>query len=92
MITSKELEASKICSELMSQARESISHSNCNIYFWTDSMVVFGWTSNPDLKLARFVKRRVDCMLRVASCEAWKYVITTQNPADKGTLETARKI
>ena len=30
-------------------------------------------------------------MLCVASCEAWKYVNTTQNPADEGTLETACK-
>ena len=29
-------------------------------------MVVLGWISNPDLKLARLVKGRVDCILCVA--------------------------
>ena len=33
-------------------------------------MEVLGWISNSDLKLARFVKRRLDCILCVAPSEA----------------------
>ena len=91
VISRKEIEATKICSELMSQTRKSIRHIDCGTHFWTDSMVVFGCISNPDLKHARFVKRRVDCILCVAPSEAWKYANTTQNLADVGTRETACK-
>ena len=40
---------------------------------------------NPDLHLPRFVKRRVDRILLVASADAWSYVNTSLNPADVGT-------
>ena len=43
------------------------------------------WIINPDLHLPRFVKRRVDRILLVASADAWSYVNTSLNPADVGT-------
>ena len=53
----------------------------------TDSQVVLKWIVNPDLHLARFVKRRVDKILVVSLPEAWNYVNTSANPADVGTRE-----
>ena len=50
----------------MLQAKESLRHFNCSLHFWTDSRVVLGWITNADLHLARFVKRRVDKIVRVA--------------------------
>ena len=76
VISRKELEAAKICNALMSQATESIRHINRITHFWTDSMAVLGWISNPDLKLARFLKRWVDSILCAAPNEALKYVNT----------------
>ena len=46
---------------------------------------------NPDLHLARFVKRRVNKILVVSSPEAWNYVNTSVNPADVGTRESCVK-
>ena len=40
---------------------------------------------NPDLSIARFVKRRVDRILLVVSSSCWRYVNTSLNPADVGT-------
>ena len=45
----------------------------------------------PELNLARFVKRRVDKTLRVSPSATWKYIHTSQNPADVGTRDTAYK-
>ena len=65
VISRKELEAAKFCSELMPQASGALAHLNITLHFWTDSQVVLKWITNPDLHLARFVKRRVDIILRV---------------------------
>ena len=87
VISRKELEAAKICSESMLLAARALHHLPLTIHFWTDSQVVLKWIINPDLHLARFVKRRVDKILMVASPEAWRYVHTSTNPADVGTRE-----
>ena len=89
IISRKELEAAKLCSDLMLQAKESLRHFNCSLHFWTDSRVVLGWITNADLHLARFVKRRVDKIVRVAPASAWNYIHNTQNPADVGTRSAA---
>ena len=46
---------------------------------------------NPDLSLARFVKRRVDRILLVVSASCWRYVNTSLNPADVGTQAQSSK-
>ena len=61
------------------------------MHFWTDSQVLRGWITNPELNLARFVKRRVDKILRVSPSAAWKYIHTSHIPADVGTRGTAYK-
>ena len=66
VISRKELEAARMSSELMLQAEKALERFKCNKFFWTDSRVVLGWITNPDLNLSRFVKRRVDKILRVA--------------------------
>ena len=42
IISRKELEAAKLRSDLLLQAKESLRHLNCSLYFWTNSRVVFG--------------------------------------------------
>ena len=46
--------------------------------------MVLKWIINPDLHLPRFVKRRVDRILFVASADASSYVNTSLDPADVG--------
>ena len=91
VISRKELEAAKMCSELMLAVSRSLAHLDCSLHFWTDSQVVLRWIINPDLHLARFVKRRVDRVLQVAPADAWNYVNTLHNPADVGTREDGVK-
>ena len=91
IISRKELEAAKLCSELLLQAKNSLKDLNCSLHCWTDSQVVLGWLTNPDLNLSRFVKRRVERILQVAPGNVWKYVETSQNPVDVGTRDVIGK-
>ena len=85
VISRKELEAAKMCAELMLVVSNSLRHVDCSLHFWTDSQVVLRWIINPDLHLPKFVKRRLDRILQVESSESWNYVNTSVNPADIGT-------
>ena len=63
VISRRELEAARMSSKLMLQAEKALKRFNCNKLFYTDSRVVLGWITDPDLNLSRFVKRRVDKIL-----------------------------
>ena len=91
VISRKELEAAKLCSELMLAVSKSLDHLSCSIHLWTDSQVVLKWIVNPDLHLPRFVKRRISKIHLVASADAWNYVHTSLNPADVGTRKNSFK-
>ena len=49
--------------------------------------MVLRWVANPDLHQPRFVKRRVDKILLVASANVWSYASSDVNSADVGTRE-----
>ena len=85
VISRKELEAAKMCAELMHSVSKSLQHLGCGLHFWSDSQVVLRWIVNPDLHLPKFVKRRVDKINLVSPVNAWRYVSTSNNPADVGT-------
>ena len=78
-------------SELVLQACEALQQLHCSIHLWTDSQVVVKWVTNPDFNLPRFVRRRLDKILRVAPSSAWNYIHTSLNPADVGTRESANR-
>ena len=65
IISRKELEAAKLCAELMRDISDSLKYLGCSLYFWTDFQVVLKCIVNPALRLVRFVKRRVDKIYRV---------------------------
>ncbi|CAH0727376.1 unnamed protein product, partial [Brenthis ino] len=49
--------------------------------FWTDSCVVLGWLRSPD-KTKTFVANRVAAIGELTDPKAWRYVPTSENPAD----------
>ena len=65
IILLKELEAAKLCAELMMDVWDLLKYLGCSLYFWTDSQVVLKWIVNPALCLVRFVKRHIDKIHRV---------------------------
>ena len=86
-ISRKELEAARLCSELVFAVSKSLQHLSCSFHLWTDSQVALKWIVNPDLHLPRFVKRRVDKIHLMTSACDWNYVQGSLNPADVGTRE-----
>ena len=91
VISRRELEAAELLSQLMRSASKALRDLNCSIHCWTDSQVVLKWIVNPDLSLARFVRRRVDRIHLVSPPDVWRYVNTSCNPADVGTRESSVK-
>ena len=91
VIARKELEAAELLGRLMHSTSKAIQNLNCTAHYWTDSQVVLKWIVNPDLSLARFVKRRVDKIYLIAPPSSWNYVNTLLNPADVGTRECCGK-
>ena len=91
VISRKELEAAKICSDLMLQALKALEDLSCTVKFWTDSQVVHKRITNPELHLSRFVKRRIDKIILVSPPDSWHYVGTSINLADVGTREKSFK-
>ena len=86
-ISRKELEAARLCSELVFAVSKSLQHLSCSFHLWTDSQVALKWIVNPDLHLPRFVKRRVDKIHLMTSACDWNYIQGSLNPADVGTRE-----
>ena len=85
VILRKELKAAEMCSKLKKDVSKSLKHLGCSLHFWSNSQGVLKWIINPDIHLLRFVKRRVDRILLVASAHAWSCVNTSINPAGVGT-------
>ena len=82
VIFGKELEAAKLCIEIIFVALKNLRHLKCSVYIRTDSQVVPKWINNPDLHLVRFAKPCVHKILGAAPPKAWNYVYTLFNPAD----------
>ena len=91
VISRKELEVAKLCSDLMLLALAALQHLSCAVKFRTDSEVLLKWITNPDLHLSRFIKRRIGKIHLVSSPESWGYIGKLQNPADVGTRKKSLK-
>ena len=52
VILRKELEAAKLCNDLMLLALAALQHLSCAVKFWTDSEVLLKWITTPDLHLS----------------------------------------
>ena len=50
--------------------------------FWTDSMIVLWYLRNQNKRFQTFVANRVATVLQCTSTSQWRYVGTSENPAD----------
>ncbi len=53
--------------------------------FWTDSTSVLKYIRNEDWRFQTFVANRISTIRRATDVQQWRYVHTTQNPADKAS-------
>ena len=81
-IACKELVAALTTTELSRQAFEALGLPGCKRYFCCDSRNVLQWIKNKDLRLDKFISRRVEKILLLSEPTDWKYSATSLNPAD----------
>ena len=84
-IARKELVAALNTTKLLKQASEGLQISNCSNFFWCDFCTVLQWLKNPDLRLSKFITRRVDHILMLSSETEWRFCPSNLNAADVGS-------
>ena len=71
------LSARRIISQLKTPPAE--------VYFYSDSKVVLAYLRNESKRFTRYIQRRIDIVLQGSELSSWKFVNTSQNPADHAT-------
>ena len=84
-IARKELVAAVNTTKLMNSAFDALKVFACRKFFWCDSRTVLQWIKNPDLRLNRFISRRVAHILLLSQESEWHYCSSSMNAADVGT-------
>lgn len=64
------------------KVKEALSQHDLQVYGWTDSMVVLGWLQGEPSKWRPFVANRVQLTIDVMPKSCWRYVKSSDNPAD----------
>ena len=81
-IARKELVAAVTIAELSKKAFVALEFPDCKQYFWSDSCNVLQWIKNKDLRLDRFISRRIEKICLLSKLENWRYYPTNLNSAD----------
>ena len=81
----KELVAAVMSVKLLDDAFKALRLPKCTKHFWSDSKVVLQWILNPNLRLPKFIARRIEIIHRLSNLNNWKYCATDANPADVAT-------
>ena len=68
--------------ELSKQALNALGLPGCKLYFRCDSRNMLQWIQNKDLRLDKFVCRRIANILLYSEPESWRYCHNSVNPAD----------
>lgn len=79
-----ELCAAVLLANLISKVKNALKLS-CPIHAWSDSAITLAWIATPSHKLKSFVANRVSMIQEVLNSEHWRYVKSTENPADYAT-------
>ncbi|XP_071811289.1 uncharacterized protein [Apostichopus japonicus] len=77
-----ELTAALLSVKISSHLVRELEFEDISEYFWTDSQVVLGYIQNDARRFKVFVANRVQQIRDHSSPEQWRYVSTTDNPAD----------
>ena len=70
---------------LLHDASNALQLPDCTLQAWCDSKVVLQWIRNPDLRLSKFIARRIDVIHHLSLPDDWNYCSTDENPADVAT-------
>ena len=79
-----ELSAATLAVKMNTTVMDELRHDNKidNIVFWTDSTTVLHYIRNHDKRYKIFVANRLATIHAHSTVSQWRYVTTTENPAD----------
>ncbi len=77
-----ELCAAHLLAKILSTTADVLRVSPDNVYAWVDSMIALCWIRKSSSTLKTFVANRVSNIQALLPPEQWRYVPTTDNPAD----------
>jgi hypothetical protein len=77
-----ELLGAVIGAQLASQIKKALGIPDERVTMWTDSQNVLAWIKNDDICLQTFVHNRVKVIQECTKQNSWRWVGTTENPAD----------
>ena len=81
-IAGKELIAALNTAKPLEQVPDALEIPNCSNFFWCDSGTVLQWLKNLDLRLNKFIMRRVYHILMLSSENEWRFCPGKLNAAD----------
>lgn len=77
-----ELCAALLAANLCKSVIDSLRYKADRVVYWCDSSVVLGWLKSDPTKLKTFVANRVVEINEMTDISCWRYVPTSENPAD----------
>lgn len=84
-----ELMGALIGARLGKNVRINLEVTENEVYFWTDSMIVFHWIRSSANQWKQFVSNRVMEIQNLSIPENWRHCAGKNNPADRGTRGTS---
>ena len=72
--------------------REELQYDNCEEYYWTDSQIVLAYIQNNARRFHMCIANRIQTILNHIKREQWRYVQTSENPADYASRGIRPKI
>ena len=80
-----ELQAAVYGAQLAQFIKEQQDLEIGNYFFWSDSTTVLHWLRTPEMRHRIFVANRLAKILDVSSSLNWRYIASSDNPADDGS-------
>ena len=80
-----ELCGAHLLHKLIQNLREGLNLQSARVFAWTDSQVVLAWLAAHSTRWAPFVTNRVSEIQEDLPASRWRYIKTSENPADLPT-------
>lgn len=77
-----ELNAAVTLSRLLDLVATDLRMERSEVFAWSDSAITLGWINQPPSRLSVYVGNRVAKVISLVVPAHWRYVSTSQNPAD----------
>ena len=84
-IPNLELQAAVYGAQLAQFIKEQPDLETGNNFFWSDSTTVLHWLRTPEMRHQISVANRLAKILDVSSSHNWRYIASSDNPADEGS-------